>query len=235
MDVERFFEGHLDREDIVARLVKVIPGFAEHRWRVSYLDKKKELPLHYAVRMGAPLEVLNVLVSSYPRALVETVNHERTPLHVACGRFERPDRDVIKLLASPEAVRAQDLSGSLAMHVICNRHHLFSLDLEVLRLLTSSFPESVCELSGRGQVPLHQVCQNGGQDKLLLVRCMVEMCPDSVKVLNGDGDTPLHAACRDGSIESLALLVEFLSQIYPAGVFIANSDGFTPLHIACKY
>jgi hypothetical protein len=47
------------------------------------------LPLHFAARSAAPVDLVRFLVDSYPGALQETDDEERLPLHLAAKRKAR--------------------------------------------------------------------------------------------------------------------------------------------------
>lgn len=220
-------------------LKKVPVEFLRHWTKFGVFDERKELPLHFAVKNGAPLAVVKLLVQSYP-ALLQRGNEGRTPLHEALVRSDGVvDRDLIELLASPEVVRMEDGSGKIPLHLLCGyRYRTAELDLNVVRLLVDLDPETLLIPLKNGCIPLHSACSLYAKpESLPAIRYMIERCPGSVMTLNGNGETSLHMALkyRHGeSVVDILPTVQLLTGTYPEGASVARmKDGFIPLHVAC--
>ena len=83
-------------------------------------DNDGALPLHIACRVGAPIEILGLLVQKYPAALQTKDNNGELPLHAVC-RAGAPSLKSIRYVVEqdPNAVQAANNDGALPLHLLC--------------------------------------------------------------------------------------------------------------------
>jgi ankyrin repeat protein len=76
-----------------------------------------ELPLQRTCRKNAPLNVIQLLVETWPDAVKEKSYHDWLPLHFACSNKYVP-LNVIQLLVKtwPDAVKEKTKNGWLPLH-----------------------------------------------------------------------------------------------------------------------
>jgi hypothetical protein len=156
------------------------------------LRKSKALPLHHAVAQDPPKEVVEMLITSYDKAIgtTETAYH-RTVLHIAC--MNRADSSVIETVFrrySP-AIKIQDSLSRLPIHyAIAN-----GCKVSTLKLLLDEFPESAAVPDHRNWLPLHIAC--GMRAPLTVIQLVLAKNPEAVLALDEDGHSPLALAKRN--------------------------------------
>jgi hypothetical protein len=105
------------------------------------------LPLHYALKVGVLERTLRCLVNAVPRALLDTDDEKRTPLHVAIDSPRMPSLGIVQaLLTSPgvNAAQLKDSRGKLPIHVAAER----GAGEELLRLLVDAYVDGCYRLTG---------------------------------------------------------------------------------------
>jgi ankyrin repeat protein len=90
-------------------------------------DRGGMLPMHYACAYGTKPEVLQVLADAYPKSLLATENHGRTPMHLAMVNAHRAaSPDTIRFLLqshyvdveSKETINARDHDRYTPLHLL---------------------------------------------------------------------------------------------------------------------
>jgi len=153
-------------------------GFFEGRTVASVL------PIHEAAVGGAPLEVMQALVTAYPEGLTAVESsYQRLPLHCACRKNAIPA--VIRLLcdAQPEACLAADSLGRLPLHYALSN----GADPEVISILMSCRPDAARGLDQRGWTPLHVASSMGAA--VPVVRSILDAYPEAVLIKTRKGST----------------------------------------------
>lgn len=93
------------------------------------------LPLHTAVRYGAPVAVVQLLLENNEQTLLETGYYDQLPLHVACRNGATPD--VVQLLLDHDEIKVtvmqEDNVGRLPIHLALL--HTTENQIDVVRLL----------------------------------------------------------------------------------------------------
>jgi len=120
--------------EIVAYLIKKCPP--EMLWKKAY-DKT---PLLIACNKSAPVEVIELLLSGFPKSIGVVGENDAFPLHVACGR-STPDTKVVKLLVErwPEVLLRVDADGNTPLHKACQQN----TPLEIIKALVEACPRSI--------------------------------------------------------------------------------------------
>jgi len=105
-----------------------------------YLGEKIQiLPLHEACRIGAPLDIIKVLVNENRKALRTEGQFGYLPLHFACTC--KMSLEAIQLLVElyPIAIRTPDAKGKYPLHIACQ----YGQSTPTIRFLVQSNPGTV--------------------------------------------------------------------------------------------
>lgn len=118
----------------------------------SHTMKVRFLPIHVAVSLNPPGDVIEALIKPWPKSLSgrETM-YGRLPLHFACT--EGASVDVVQHLLTGKArfcAQCRDKDGMLPIHLAC----ISGAKVATIELLLNAFPQSVLLKDGRGNTPL---------------------------------------------------------------------------------
>ena len=211
-----------DSKEINWTIIKTITNISSAKEK----DTEGNLSLHLACKNNAPLDVVKLLVETYPDAVKENNKREELPLHLAC-RNNVP-LDVIKLLVEsyPDSIKEKNREGQLALHLACNA----CATIEIVKLLIEGYLDATKEKNLYGHLPLHYACDvNAPIDVIML---LVEAYPDATKEKDNSDSFPLHHACRNNAPLDV---IKQLIKPYPDA--IKEKDGSLdclPLHLACQ-
>eukprot|EP00815_Leptocylindrus_aporus_P010808 CAMPEP_0116051454 /NCGR_PEP_ID=MMETSP0322-20121206/990_1 /TAXON_ID=163516 /ORGANISM="Leptocylindrus danicus var. apora, Strain B651" /LENGTH=1174 /DNA_ID=CAMNT_0003534207 /DNA_START=109 /DNA_END=3631 /DNA_ORIENTATION=- len=122
-----------------------------HKYRsdakIWYVKKKegkvllRELTLHRACQLQAPVNIIKNLVSVYSPAAKSKTHQGKLPMHLAC-EFGCTHQVVDALfIANPESVHQRDDSGMLPIHYACDK----GCSVDVIKMLIRKFPASLDE------------------------------------------------------------------------------------------
>ncbi len=143
--------------EVVRLLLQAFPEGAS----TCNLDGK--MPLHYAAANISDLEILKLVVSSFPQALdVGENKNDSKPLHYACA-FKMPlpvveylynageetPKDTPKV-KSRDVVKDKDKQGNLPLHLAL----MYGADIAVGALLLQAFPEAAAITDAKGRLSL---------------------------------------------------------------------------------
>jgi ankyrin repeat protein len=183
-------------------------------WRACYMEEEQAL------------EILKILLDSYPEALQVKGADGEVPLH-ACFRHEFPPLAVVRYVVQrhPAALHATDKDGFIPLH-----HAVATArpSLPGIMYLIGMAPESVRATSAKGATPLMRAAAQGGAP-IPVVQCLLSACPESVGDVGWNG-TVLHEATKCRNVE----LVEYLLNTFPDLVQVKSKAGKTPLHVAAS-
>ena len=82
----------------------------EVRWRI--------LPLHSAIVLHAPVEVIEALVDAYPDGIKTGDDRQMLPLHMAFRLGASPETAAVLVDAYPDALSMKDSKGHTPLHVL---------------------------------------------------------------------------------------------------------------------
>ena len=90
-----------------------------HPSAVQEEDRTGRLPLHVALRNGAPQSIICLLLHRYPASIFVGDNYGQTPMMVAAAAGVRVT--ILRLLyeRNPHSVHETDLDGNSALHLAC--------------------------------------------------------------------------------------------------------------------
>jgi len=120
----------------------------------------RRVPLHIACHSNASLECIQVLISHYPEASIETDVIGRVPLHYALSNGASYEivvtlMDAAKHVIGPDSdglrhvCSVADFNGWLPVHVAC----FMGVSSKVLALIVNAFPEGVDMATRKGSKP----------------------------------------------------------------------------------
>lgn len=238
--VQYFFMFHSNIELVVRRLVEEFPGFLTKRWHFNrhrsrgHDDSEKMLALHCAVEQHAPINILRILVSSYPKALEVTTHWKKdTPLHLAIrvGYLDM-NPDVLLLLSSAKSLRFYNDEGKIPLHSYLDCEGRPSL--QVVQSMVELCPPSVrtAVKPNSGSTPLHLACNRSFAANLNLqvIQFLVDRYPRALVMRDSVGCTPLLGVCHFVPGEDVLPLIQLLVEASPESVRQLDSAGNTVVH-----
>ena len=138
-------------------------------------DNDGALPLHIACQLGAPVEILRLLVQKYAAALQTTDNNGDLPLHAAC-RAAAPSLDGIRFVVEqdPNAVQAANNAGALPLHLLCGSRP----PVQTVQYLLGLFQGALAIRTNAGDLPLMVACKASSSESVLQV--LLRADPDAL-------------------------------------------------------
>lgn len=151
--------------------------------------KNKVLPIHHACTLNPSLEVMEALLTTYPKAAQKKDSlFKRLPIHVAClhGASSAIIREL--LVVYKEGAKTTLMDGQIALHYAVGSGASKDVVLELLK----AYPEGArCE-DHNGWLPIHIAClQNASLD---VIKVLLEAYPESVLMKTKKGNTPVQCA-----------------------------------------
>jgi len=95
----------------------------------------RSLPIHFALKHKAPLEVVEKLVLAHPGSLAEPNDKSRLPMHLLCQTYVSHGLSLLKLFLKvySQAAVIRDRMGMLPFHVLAKSKSYKKFDVEVRR------------------------------------------------------------------------------------------------------
>jgi len=162
-----------------------------------------ELPIHYALKVGAPEKTLRYLIDAHPSALLYLDNKKRTPLHAAFdlpSNFDGklPHLGIVQALLTPpgnSATQLKDSSGRLPLHIAAEK----GAGEGMLRLLVNSYADGCYRQTDTGDLPLHLLARSGNATQTT-IELLTRPIMDNTTICSYGGsqgvNLPLHIACQ---------------------------------------
>lgn len=82
----------------------------EVRWKI--------LPIHSAIVLHSPVELIEALVEAYPQGLRKGDDRKMLPLHMAFRLGASPETTAVLVDAYPEALKKRDAKGHTPLHIL---------------------------------------------------------------------------------------------------------------------
>ena len=182
------------------------------------------LPLHHAVAMGCPPEVVDAIARGYPGSARADPRSGNTPLHVA-ARVGSDLTVVERLLAAdPSAASLANANGATPLHAAAGAD---APDERIVALVLAADPSAAATRNRAGDYPLHYACRREITPET--TAAVLRAFPAAANRANDDGAYPVHYAAR---YRADASIVASLASLAPESVSSRDVDGFTPLHLA---
>jgi len=183
--IQSFYANHIKLDSVIERLLADFPELPQQDGDISSeCTEGDKYALHYAVASGASIATIERVLRLWPDALVTEGDFGRSPLHVLIEWEQSQDRQddrqerffhLLRLFASPEALRLCDDDGMLPLHFYCSSPNsdeessYGTLDLRTVQFLVQGFPESVHALDNQGRTPLHLACERPNEGNLATI------------------------------------------------------------------
>lgn len=166
------------------------------------------------------------------RKVVEVVihgeKHQSLPLHAVCT-FKPPASTVVALMkVNKQATMQKGHLGLLPVHIAC-RH---GASLEVVKILSESYPEGLNSNDLYGNSPLHYACAFSSVE---VIRFLLKSSPSASKVQNCDKKLPIHHMGARNDLINISSLVLFMYAHNPDALRLEDSKGLLPIHSAVSH
>ena len=186
--------------DVVRMVLDAFPAAAAEK------DSKGNLPLHvaidlprhFAVNVGACVEVWDMLFAA---------------------RDGNKSIEVVEMLlkAYPDAARERNRCELLPLHVACECPH-GSMHPDVVRMVLDAYPAAAAEKDSTGNLPLHLATKHGACVEV--VGMLLKAHRDAARERNTDQEFPLFCSdyCRAGCRGAPSGVAQMLIDAYPTAV-----------------
>lgn len=238
--------------DVIAVLLDSYGGGAQEPLQLSLgfgPGRLQQLPLHYALRNHALVEVVRALLDAHREGARVRDDCGQLPLHIAVER--NASLDVLRLLldAHREGARAKGWVGAvLPLHVAAG----MKASIEVVQMLLDAYREGARVEEGKfGELPLHRVVgkprpppvegtygqlpsgavppQRVVSETVVVVQALLGAHREGAQAKDVFGRLPLHVAvAARASIE----VVQALLDAHREGAQAKDRFGRLPLHVA---
>jgi len=133
------------------------------------------LPLHVACQVGAPIEVVRLLLQEYAAALHTPDDTGAWPLHIAC-QAAAPLLVVIRFLTEqdPNALQVPNNDGALPLHLLCGSRP----PVQTVKYLVSLFEGALALMTHSGDLPLMVACKTLACESVIQV--LLTAYPDAL-------------------------------------------------------
>lgn len=178
------------------------------------------------------LELITLLIRTYPDALIKRDDNGFLPIHRALiSGAGQPSLDLLQLVleAAPETILETTPTGALPLHLACARFESWPM----VQYLVDSFPESIQHPDNHGRFPLHYALDASRPESRVL-QLLLEHYPVILSFLDQDGYLPLHRILKKAKVQ-YDTVVDLLVQYCPGALRIQDLQrGQTPLLLACQ-
>jgi ankyrin repeat protein len=198
----------------------------DSRWTVRHEDVHGSLPLHYACRYGASIDVFELLMREdqiYNKTIHHADKQGCLPLHVACRHAS--NNAIFKFLLDKDgeekAILRRDENGYLPIHLALERNSA----LQTIELLVAAdiLKSTLHAPNPSGLTTISEIAMKYDYHALLGSN-YVQLLDAVVEEMN------IHTACRFGvPMESIELLLDMDSN---QSVYKIDQDDNLPLHCA---
>ncbi|KAL4625555.1 hypothetical protein ACB092_05G034900, partial [Castanea dentata] len=148
---------------------------------------------------------------------------DETPLHISAS-IGHLEFSKTLLLLKPQLAYERDFHGRYPLHLASAEGHI-----EIVKELLHANKDACTIHDQDRRIPLHYAAMRG---RVEVVRELIIACPNSTQVMLDGRESVLHLCIKYNQLETLKLLVEFVSD---KGDFLNSKDhynGNTILHLA---
>jgi hypothetical protein len=207
------------------RMIEKYPAALQHQ------NHDGQLPIHIEFSLLCRPSIVSKCMELNSGSLAVVDGEGSLPLHSLLeNKLLSIDMSEILMTMEkyPAALKHQNDSGSLPLHIECKYQCRSSVILKCIEL----YPEALCVVDGQGFMPLHWLlhrtftCNNSTVDLMLTI---IEKYPAAVEHQNRDGNLPIHIEC---SFRCRSEVVCRCLSLYPQSAEMINQNGETPLAAA---
>ena len=197
------------------------------------------LPLHYAITLDAPKDVIVAIVSAYSLALQKQDSKGRLPIHLIMLKNEL-EEDLIETFLSlfPDGCTVKDSEGRVALSLYNKNttqlyRYIEAKQWDNVTQHVKYHPEEAStwvfrkEKSGKLRwrlTPLHAAIIYAAPVKV--IDALLYVSPDLAKKKDDEGMLPVHLAFRNNTSDTI---IDILLKAYPEGVRIKDKFDQVPL------
>ena len=123
---------------------------------LSVADQYKRLPIHYACKNNASVEVIKALTQLNPACRIKQDQQGGTPLHYAIANKNAPI-DMVVSVCSEEAACSSDQWGMIPLH------HAVLKDFpkpQAIKMIIIAYPLGLSEIDMKGRAPIHSLMRS---------------------------------------------------------------------------
>lgn len=166
------------------------------------------LPLHEAVTVGAPFNVIDAIARAYPEALSKRdIVMKRLPIHLACNREQGVDAKIVSLLGKYylKSLAEADKLGRVPLHYALQNK---ASDLIIKNMIQLS-PNVAKAQDKKCVVPLHVACLAGASTDV--IDMLLKLNPNAAVMTNSTGRDAL-AYCNECNAPNKFVVTDMLSK-----------------------
>lgn len=186
------------------------------------------LPLHKVVKMGGDVELIQMLLISYPVSISIRDPEGYLPIHLAAQlhklslNLKLDETFLVLLKAYPEGILEKDPNGDTVVNIQIKSHAPDQLIKQAVALDERTL--ELCDFNEN--TPLHLAIQYDCSCDVILD--MITRYPAACTRKNKAGCLPIHKAAFFNS--DYSVFVSLLQQ-YPQGCFEVDCHGNLPIHL----
>ncbi|KAG6623650.1 serine/threonine protein kinase [Phytophthora cinnamomi] len=220
--------------DAVARKdkEKMLDALAKDPSVLRRSDENGWLPLHHVCALRPNyryVDLMTMMVNTYPEAVRCADKNGRTPLHTLCGNTCVTVQALGVFAASlAELTLARDNAGNLPLHHLCRNS---SCDVGLIKKLGSD-TSAYAAINDEGQTPLHCLVTIGSQLNKPVLYHLLESFPNTALMRDLMGRTILHWMCELHDLDPAVIQTVLAAAVDSAS--LPDSNGDLPLHTLCQ-
>lgn len=176
----------------------------------STKDNGGDLPIHYAARYSASIDVIRYLLQSNPGSTKQRGEGDMVPLQ--CSFFNETNNRLAVVLclleADPTAAAITGADGDTALHMAAVQE----CEVQLMEKLVEAFPGAGMVQNDMGLLPLHTACYS--KNSVDIVKLLLKVYPEGARIASASGLLPANIAAEYSSVEVL----EELLKAYPAAI-----------------
>mmetsp|Transcript_14439 Transcript_14439/g.41006 ORF Transcript_14439/g.41006 Transcript_14439/m.41006 type:complete len:986 (+) Transcript_14439:183-3140(+) len=183
-------------------------------------------PLRHAIKHGAALDVVQLLLQKAPEAMDKTNSHGNVVLsHIKNSTVPEVALLIARSTSDASLVKL-DLDGDFPLHCLLqNKATDAVLETTIARCPSSVFSH----VNNTKRSALHEAVIHGAS--LYIIEKLVTRCPEALRKCDVDGKLPLHWM---GHWTSLATTQYLLAASHPNACTLEDKEGRIPLHTAIQ-
>jgi len=168
---------------------------------------EKTLPIHWTIFLENNNEMIRLFLRHCPESASSKTsgNREWTPLHVAVSHQQISTVQLL-LQLDPTLSMIKDEHDTLPI-----AHAAIGHSLEIIKLLSDSYPEGLSIKGYRGKLPLHAAIMSSYKQNIIEI---LERYPDAAKILCDDNLLPIHQACIFNPSMERLMMILYRSNFY---------------------
>jgi ankyrin repeat protein len=212
-------------------VIQAIVRPPSRRWELREIDPVcNEYPLHRAMRLQLPPDVIKFLANRYRPAIKHRDAAGWLPLHLA-ARYSPVDivRFIWKLW--PGALREKTKEGgNLPLHLIQGSPD----EMNVVGFLWNEWPMAVHNVNDEGWLPMHIAAAYMSMEA---VEFFADRYDAALQKRTRRGSLPLHVAAANRATNGLnpTEVIQFLAVRWPPALEARDGLGGLPMHHAAKF